>query len=87
MLAMEAWTSETTANLPKWKTATVQAEFICDRKRRRDADNFIAWLKYAFDGLVSSNILSDDDKLTHLPPLQTVRSGDRPRIIVTVTGG
>ncbi len=54
-----------------WKKATVQATFVHKQKRRRDDVNHLAMLKSAYDGVVDSGLLLDDDSehLTTLPAL------------------
>ena len=44
-----------------WRLALAQVAFYWPDKRRRDEDNAIASLKAAYDGLVSSGLLVDDD--------------------------
>jgi Holliday junction resolvase RusA-like endonuclease len=69
---------DTTHGMP-WEAATVQATFYFAQNRRRDADNLLASLKAAFDGLRDSGVLADDDQLTHLPVQRRVDKV-RPRV-------
>lgn len=52
-----------------WNKATIQATFYHKQKRRRDDINHLAMLKPAYDGIVDSGLLQDDDSehLTTLP--------------------
>ena len=52
-----------------WERVTVQATFFHKQKRRRDDVNHLAMLKSAYDGVVESGLLVDDDSehLTTLP--------------------
>lgn len=52
-----------------WDRATIQATFYHKQKRRRDDINHMAMLKPAYDGIVESGLLFDDDSehLTTLP--------------------
>lgn len=59
------------AGLP-WQTATEQATFAFRQARRRDADNLLASLKAAFDGLADAGVVIDDCGLTHRPVRQSV---------------
>jgi len=69
---------------PKMVEAKVGATFFFALERRRDPDNLLASIKSAFDGIVDSGMLADDNKLTHLPAQIGV---DRyyPRLVITVT--
>lgn len=44
-----------------WKLASVTATFFFKDKRRRDQDNALAMLKAAYDGIVDSGLIVDDD--------------------------
>lgn len=59
-LAREAVEEERITTGP-WKHATVEATFHHKQKRRRDQDNAMAMLKAAYDGIVDSGLLVDDD--------------------------
>ncbi len=52
-----------------WRKATIQATFYHKCKRRRDDINHLAMLKPAYDGIVDSGLLFNDDSdhLTTLP--------------------
>jgi len=70
---------------PRLEYATVQVTFYFKDARRRDPDNALAAMKSAFDGMVDSGLLADDNKLSHLPVIMKV---DRqfPRVEIEVTG-
>ena len=59
-----------------WAKATVQATFYHVQKRRRDDVNHLAMLKPAYDGIVDSGLLADDDS-THLTTLPAVFKVDK----------
>lgn len=52
-----------------WMKATIEATFYHKQKRRRDDINHLQMLKNAYDGIVESGLLFDDDSehLTTLP--------------------
>lgn len=56
-----------TAKAPRWAAATIQATFYVKTERRRDADNLLASLKAAFDGLADAGVVQNDAGFTHLP--------------------
>ncbi len=64
-----------------WGKVTVQAVFYHKDKRRRDDVNHLAMLKPAYDGIVESGLLVDDDAehLTTLPALFRL-DRDHPRV-------
>ncbi len=66
-------------NTLPWRAATVQCRFYFAQNRRRDADNLLASMKSAFDGLRDSGVLVDDDRLTHMPVEWTKDKND-PRV-------
>ena len=66
-----------------WTSAEVQAEFFFPTTHRRDADNLLASLKAAFDGLADAGIVANDRDLIHLPVRQT-KDRDDPRVVLTI---
>lgn len=68
----------------QWKAAIVQAKFYFKQNRKRDADNLLASLKSAFDGIVDGGLLVDDNELTHLPVRQEKDATD-PRVELLFT--
>lgn len=54
-----------------WPAAVAQATFFFATRRRRDADNFAAMLKPAFDGIVAAGLICNDsfEHLTHEKPV------------------
>lgn len=66
-----------------WPTATAQATFYNKINRRRDADNALASLKAAFDGIRDAGVIADDSGLTHLPVVFAVDKA-RPRVEIKV---
>jgi hypothetical protein len=59
-IAKEAVESENVESAP-WKKASVKATFHFPDSRRRDQRNFESMLKAAYDGIVDSGIVPDDD--------------------------
>ncbi len=59
-LTKEAIENEQIETAP-WSQASVKALFYFKSKGRRDQDNAMASLKAAYDGIVDSGLLSDDD--------------------------
>ena len=68
---------------PAWEAATAQATFYYQQRRRRDADNLLAMLKPAFDGLADARVIANDSGLTHLPVRIEV-DRERPRLELTI---
>jgi crossover junction endodeoxyribonuclease RusA len=67
-----------------WDKATVSLTFYQPNDLRRDADNFLASMKAAFDGLVDAGILKDDNRITHLPvEMKLDRKNPRVEMLVT----
>ena len=68
-----------------WEKATIRATFYCKTNKRRDDVNFLAALKAAYDGLVDSGLLEDDDSehLTTLPCSFAIDK-DNPRVELVV---
>jgi crossover junction endodeoxyribonuclease RusA len=69
---------------PAWERATASVVFYAKDARRRDADNILASLKAAFDGLVDAGILADDAGLTHAP-LRIALDRLNPRVEITIS--
>lgn len=67
-----------------WRRATVKAVFYHKQARRRDDVNHLAMLKPAYDGVVESGLLDDDDS-EHLTTLPAVFRIDKayPRVELT----
>ena len=63
-LAREAVEAEEVATAP-WKLASVKVAFYYGNTRRHDEDNAMGSLKAAYDGIVDSGLLNDDDH-THM---------------------
>jgi hypothetical protein len=59
-LACEAVQDENVSSAP-WSVVGVQAEFHYKIKRRRDQDGAMSALKAAYDGIVDSGLVADDD--------------------------
>jgi Holliday junction resolvase RusA-like endonuclease len=59
-LAKEAVESERVETIP-WKVISVKATFFFKTDRRRDQDNAVGSIKAAYDGIVDSGLVSDDD--------------------------
>jgi len=59
-LAQEAIEAESIETKP-WGKVTVAAKFFFPTKHRRDQDNAVASLKAAYDGIVDSGLVIDDD--------------------------
>lgn len=72
------------AKPPKWKRATVQLTFRVLTNRRRDADNALASMKAAFDGLRDAGVIEDDSGLVHLPVQWEVDRSRMPVVEVVV---
>lgn len=84
-LAKEAALGEQIASCP-WEFVTLDAHFFHKQKRRRDDVNHLAMLKPAYDGLVDSGLLVDDDS-EHLQTRPALFSIDREcsRVELTIT--
>ncbi len=70
-------------NGPKWKAATVEAEWRFRTAARRDRDNLLSWLKAYFDGVADSGLLENDSGLTHLPHKVTKNKAESVTLIFT----
>ena len=66
-----------------WDRATIELTFFFQREGRRDPDNLLASCKAAFDGLRDAGVLTDDDKITHLPVIR-YKDKDNPRLEMRV---
>lgn len=67
-----------------WTDAEVQAQFFFPTSHRRDADNLLASLKAAFDGLADAGVVTNDRNLIHLPVMQS-KDRDDPRVVLRIT--
>ncbi len=69
-----------------WERVTILATFYFKTNRRRDDVNHLAMLKAAYDGIVASGLLVDDD-FTHLQTLPPKFLIDRenPRVELLIT--
>ena len=59
-----------------WHRVVALATFVFPRKVRRDPNNLEAWIKYAWDGLVTGGLLRDDDEIAHLPTKIEIDPGE-----------
>jgi len=84
-LAREAVEAEQVESMP-WGRVSVQATFLHPTRRRRDQDNAMASLKAAYDGIVDSGLVVDDD-YTHMKRASPTFAFDRkhPCVILTIT--
>jgi len=84
-LAKEAIEAEQLESIP-WKHATVSATFYHAVMRRRDQDNAMAALKAAYDGLIDSGLILDDNYET-LQRESPVFAFDKfnPRVELTIS--
>lgn len=57
----------------------IKATFFHTQNRGRDADNALASLKSAFDGLADAGIVTNDRKITH-EPVEFMVDRERPRV-------
>lgn len=69
---------------PGWTTATTTIKAYYKQHRQRDADNLLASLKSAFDGIADSGIIANDSGLSH-EPVTIGRDVINPRIEITLT--
>jgi crossover junction endodeoxyribonuclease RusA len=68
----------------KWQNATYKALFYFPDARRRDADNAIASIKSALDGVADAGLVVNDSGLW--PDRPTIaKDKDNPRIMITIT--
>ncbi len=84
-LAREAIEDEQIDTAP-WGCACVEAAFFFRDKRRRDQDNAMGSLKAAYDGIVDSGLVLDDDP-KHMKRTYPDFEIDKefPRVELTIT--
>ena len=83
--AKEAVEAECIETAP-WETIEVRAIFCWKDSRRRDTDNATGSLKAAYDGIVDSGLVIDDDykHMNRLPPMFHIdRIHPRVELIIT----
>jgi len=69
---------------PKWKNATYKAVFYWPNARRRDADNAVASIKAALDGIADAGVVINDSGLwPERPEFHT--DTENPRLEITIT--
>jgi len=66
-----------------WKEATVECRFYFKDIRRRDADNLLASMKSAFDGLADAGLVENDAAFTYLP-VQQAKDKTNPRVEIAI---
>lgn len=84
-LAREAVEAECIDTMP-WNKLEVRADYYHVTKRIRDDDNAIGALKAAYDGIVDSGLVSNDDRehmKRRLPDFHIDKQF--PRVVLTVT--
>jgi len=83
-LAREAVDAERIETAP-WSRVTIEAKFYFKHNRRRDPDNAIGSLKAAYDGIVDSGLVADDDyrHMVRLPPIFMV-DHKHPRVELAI---
>ena len=84
-LAEKAVVSECIDTSP-WRAVTVQATFFFKDRRRRDPDNALGSLKAAYDGIVDSGLVADDDwdRMKRMEPVLAF-DHNHPRVELTIT--
>jgi len=84
-LAREAIEAEQIETAP-WQRVEVCAAFYFASRRRRDQDNAIGSLKAAYDGIVDSGLVPDDDyeHMKRMPPTFKIDK-EHPRVELTIT--
>ena len=84
-LAKEAVEAECIETTP-WGKVTVKAVFYFSHARRRDPDNAMGSLKAAYDGIVDTGLVADDD-YEHMERMPPIFRGDcnYPRVELTIT--
>jgi Holliday junction resolvase RusA-like endonuclease len=84
-ITCEAVQQEQVEDMP-WGRVSVTAEFFHGCKRRRDQDNAMGSLKAAYDGIVDSGLVADDD-YEHMERGVPTFSHDKlyPRVELTIT--
>jgi hypothetical protein len=84
-LAREAVEAENVASAP-WRVVGVQAEFHYQIQRKRDEDNAVGALKSAYDGIVDSGLVSNDDyEHMHREIPKFIIDKTEPCVILTIT--
>ena len=84
-IAKEAVDEECIETMP-WQHVTVQAAFFHATNRRRDQDNAMGSLKSAYDGIVDSGLVQDDDYKHMERGVPTFDIDARaPRVELTIT--
>ena len=85
IITFNAILDEQVEDMP-WGRVTVTAEFFHSTKRRRDQDNAMGSLKAAYDGIVDSGLVTDDD-YEHMGRGVPTFSHDKlyPRVELTIT--
>lgn len=84
-LTREAIEREQVETMP-WSKVIVQVDFFHETKRRRDQDNAMGSLKAAYDGIVDSGLVADDD-YEHMErgvPMFEIDT-ESPRVEITIT--
>ena len=84
-LAREAIEAEEVATAP-WRLASVRVAFYYGNTRRHDEDNAMGSLKAAYDGIVDSGLLIDDDHThmkRHIPEFSVDKLN--PRVMLEIT--
>lgn len=70
----------------KWQSASVVARFYHAKKRRRDDVNALAMLKSAWDGIVDSGLIPDDDAThLHTKGAEFFTDAECPRVEIELT--
>lgn len=67
------------------KAAACQIEFNFATKRRRDADNLLAWCKSQIDGIADAGLIENDSGITYLPVKQHASKAQPPGVVYTFT--
>lgn len=84
-IAREAVEAEGIESAP-WEMVDIRVAFFHSTNRKRDQDNAIGSLKAAYDGIVDSGLVEDDD-YEHMRRMSPVFSVDKenPRVELTIT--
>lgn len=84
-LTREAIEGEQVETMP-WPKVIVQVGFFHETKRRRDQDNAMGSLKAAYDGIVDSGLVADDDYEHMERGVPTFKiDTESPRVEITIT--
>ena len=72
--------------LPAFTKARLHITFVIKAHRRRDADNWLAMMKGAIDGLVEAKVLPDDSAefVSYATPTFVVDKVRSPRTIIKI---